>query len=491
MLILCLLLGVVRFLSRLASIRFFAPLKPSEREQWLTRHAQEKESDLHDIDGTYMEILQLGTGNLSTSVADETVERFLTASAPIPTSEIHQAIPPANPDSKARRHTLFFLPQFWRIEETQSVVHPSDFKGQVVDLDAGTAPASAAPGARASAPATATVAVMIIEGLTLSGHPVGILASKQGVPVMDAKCMLAAIKKALPDEKGTTVDEAWSIVDHHCPRFTPATYKSALQKLIRFRPTHVQFAGHAPVRLEARHVLLCILCRLVMHPGSFVPDIQRFVSGLESVKRLAVCAFEDSYVSPEQMPDVVHLLSAALLAQRFKSWRPTEDHLVRWCRIALRLHAESRAFDYVTSPPASALVKAGPGKADSAIHLCGALLASLGSLQGDHHMVADIAKHEGKKLVVERKLEPHVMPWEHILDQHCATSVAYFFDPKAVGAASGGVGSRPFQPLFAQLFQKVTGLNPRRHDLVRAFQVGWLCGGMPVFRFAHTFVLLL
>jgi hypothetical protein len=232
-----------------------------------------------------------------------------------------------------------------------------------------------------------------------------------------------------------------------------------------------------------------------MHPGSFVPDIQQFVSGLESVtKRLVVIAFEDSYVEPKRLTDLVHLLACALAAQRFRSWRPTAEQIVRWMQIALQLHAERRAYNYSTTTTTSAAAASSkkskapsaPEAAPSAqaaeqqwgagsLGQCCALLAALGSLSGDHRMVADIARNRGAKIEADRKHIEGVMPWEHLIDQHCAPAVAYYFNAEAVEAADckSAIASRPFAALFGKLFQGVTGLNPRRHDVAAAQRVSF------------------
>ena len=61
---------------------------------------------------------------------------------------------------------------------------------------------------------------------------------------------------------------------------------------------------------------------LVKHAGAFVPNIQRYVTGLESfTKRLGVIIVEDSAVPVNQAPQtILSLLAGSLLAQRVRGW---------------------------------------------------------------------------------------------------------------------------------------------------------------------------
>lgn len=103
-------------------------------------------------------------------------------------------------------------------------------------------------------------------------------------------------------------------------QFTCAGYKSLLQKIVRFAPKKIK-AG--TTSYPADLVISVVVGELLLSPGSFVPDIQRFVSGLESLaKRLMVIYFEDSFVDEATKASILTLSSCAFLAQRVKSWKP-------------------------------------------------------------------------------------------------------------------------------------------------------------------------
>jgi hypothetical protein len=233
-------------LTRLGAIQFFGGLSEAERAAWLVKHADAREYDLHDVAaGATMEVLQLGTGNLATAPKAEDIEEFRTATAPIPTERIFRAIPPTNPDSKAKRHTLFFLPQFWRIDETQQALSLEEIArrgGQLLDVDQGClAPHPQASSSCVSRPQTsstaaaaaATVALAVprvvlppnlptlqtdskssssatsgakASAVSVNGDTsaiLGLIVGRQGLASLDKAQVLNAIRTALPDAPGT------------------------------------------------------------------------------------------------------------------------------------------------------------------------------------------------------------------------------------------------------------------------------------------------
>src|SRR5437868_6535220 len=113
--------------------------------------------------------------------------------------------------------------------------------------------------------------------------------------------------------------------------FSPALLKSLLQKLIRTGCTSVL---HNNRKFPSEHVLLVCLGLLIINVGSFVPTIQRFVSGLESAtKRLAITIVEDSYIPDYN--NILLLLNCALLAQTKAFWLPTNELIIKWMHIAV------------------------------------------------------------------------------------------------------------------------------------------------------------
>ena len=84
----------------------------------------------------------------------------------------------------------------------------------------------------------------------------------------------------------------------HISWFSPAVYKSLLQKCIRVRPV---FVTHRGERFETLEVVRTCFLKLMQSAGGFVPDLQIFVSGGESAfKRLAVVLMEDAAFTRER-----------------------------------------------------------------------------------------------------------------------------------------------------------------------------------------------
>jgi hypothetical protein len=112
---------------------------------------------------------------------------------------------------------------------------------------------------------------------------------------------------------------------HAFRNFTMSAYKSLLQKIIRFSPEYIEL-GDNKSNIESESVLIACLGKLASHPGAFIPDIQRYVSGLESMfKRLAVTIYEDSNILSTSYSDLFSMLVSSLLSQRVKSWRPSKN----------------------------------------------------------------------------------------------------------------------------------------------------------------------
>lgn len=75
-----------------------------------------------------------------------------------------------------------------------------------------------------------------------------------------------------------------------------------------------------------------------------MPDIRRFVTGLESLKRLGVIALEDSYTDNPNM--IVQLFAASLVKQKIPRWKPTPGLMSSWLDFGIKLLNTSQCFDY-------------------------------------------------------------------------------------------------------------------------------------------------
>ena len=74
----------------------------------------------------------------------------------------------------------------------------------------------------------------------------------------------------------------------------------------------------------------------MLSPGGLVPNINRFVTGMESaLKRLIVTLCEDAIISPERVSVALGVMCGALLAQRVKNWKPSRQLIINAFQIAL------------------------------------------------------------------------------------------------------------------------------------------------------------
>ena len=113
--------------------------------------------------------------------------------------------------------------------------------------------------------------------VTNETQTVGFLVPIKGM-TWDAPSIFGIVKE-LHSKFG---DEEIAEVRNAVRKFTCASFKSLLQKIIRFCPKSVDITefGDKQKIFPADFVLSVVLAELLLSSGSFVPDIQRFVSGL-------------------------------------------------------------------------------------------------------------------------------------------------------------------------------------------------------------------
>lgn len=412
------------YLERLASIPFFAELNNAARETWLLRHADPKESSIGEQRGVRLEFQQLG-GDFVTKL-DEAQQAQLMDGQPRSSTEVEDMFP-RKPGSLARKVTLVLHKTRWKRGSAFNLV--SDTRQLLFDVSHGTF----SMGGRHE---------RIWE---LQYRPIAFFSSSEEKE--DPGSLAAAFQ--IPPE-------SWDLLIEHLRDMSPAFYKSLMQKLIRFQPLTVRLFHPSDTLVDARWVLVVVMKLLFDHVGVFVADIGRFVTGVEGLcKRLAVIAMEDSFVPEERHHELVSLLSAALLAQSVRAWKADPALLRHWCRFAIGLLEERRSFRWAKNAPTKPFqiqVGARP------LEMCSALLDELRSFPGDLGMARDIAKHRGAQFrdpPPQPASRPTEMPLWHMLDQHCAPSIAWYFT----------TNTEPFPQLLRKLFDEVTGVNPRKCDV--------------------------
>ena len=497
-----------QFLAKLAGVPFFAPMSPDQRAKWISDNEAPGEGFIgDDSENFWVELLQPGDGAL---VADDVdpgeLERLMEGNPDHPQgwwrpSDI-AAIIPAKPGSRGLRgqHTLFWLKGWWKLASDYKTV-PS-FSGLVFDVQNGEALSGASAGALklvvvdditaswskpsgrkkreapGAGPGEAKARRQWVTGKTQS---VGFLVDPDMPPLTWPNISKIVLELIAEFQATKGIEPTLERIKANFKEYTPASHKSLLQKLIRFRARRVALmpglpvvAGADPTLLmsfdailvDTRLALLMTMAALAISPGSFVPDIQRYVTGLESLsKRLGVSIVEDASIDDPRK--IQSLWSGALLAQRVRTWRPNSRLLKAWMRYGLE--AWSRREKYVFDNDIG--LKTAPftlSASNTPFQNCSALIDELRSFEGDLGMTRYIAGHYTQATALWAKpieiQDIDVMPIYHHIDQHSATQIAWFVDPElaeSIAAESDEPTSVPYSSLFYRVFSEDTGFNPR------------------------------
>ena len=438
-------------INKLGSIDFFREMTLFERAVWLGSNERPGEFDVADTE-VFIEILDVGNSSFL-SIQDEEVTDILSGNPERddrawPALDIRDKFP-KKPGSKARRHTLIFYLHRWRLSVAYH--HSVSFSGPVYIMETCT----------------------IIDGTDLEediivfdGLADQYKNTKKGYEAQ-AKTSLGIV---LGSEITNKAPDYFNILKHHfnlqeedlipaiirsCKNFTAAGYKSLLQKIIRYAPQSV-IIENKPV--DANIVLGVVFTLLLIDPGSFVPDIQRFVTGRESaVKRLLVTILEDSY--SENVAGLLKLAILSFVAQRVTGWRLQEADYIEilgMCESALQ---EPRTFQHNIEKGVG-LIPYVVGFERTELENTSALLDEVRSFKTDLGMARFISYNKGK-FVTEGGTRPKSMEIAHCIDQHWAPEIAYFLDRGIVDQYKE-IGSTPFAEIFKQIFMNVTGINSRR-----------------------------
>jgi len=409
--------------------------------------------------------------------------------------------------SSAAHPVLIFIKRLWKLDEGAAPIDAASFVGVAIDVFAGTQhkhsgatcpecverrrqSEGAAAGAGAAAAAeTGKVGSEVWYSTMIGESEVAMVVRQQVTQKTDMSN--AAIPNLIRDA-GLVVpgvsDVQMQGMVAQCIRankgLTSAGFKSLLQKLIRFQPHWVQL-NKDDVRslwVPASIALVVCVCMEARNKGSFVPDIQRSVTGLESVtKRLAVTCFEDACQDRAkfQPRDLVCLLAAAKLAQSSYAWFPERPLILKWIRFSLEIQQSSYAWDW-NIPRGAKLPRFTLARWTPAAHplvMCSILLDDLRSFKGDLDMVRDIATNRNKEPLVFRankddgrvldyaqtpEKQQLVMPLCHCVDFHWTTDFAYYMDPAVVESLGSDAKPRPFADLFSEIWKQSSSLNPRR-----------------------------
>ena len=435
-----------RFIVKLAAVPFFASMRPVSREIWLQLNEADDENSIGQ-DGARLELLQPGAADLVTRLTETDLNLLMQENQNSEDGwwsykEIENMIP-RKAGSNARRHTLILLRSFWKLATDYKITKKCD--DVCVKLSSGITSAGCQAGKDQEIFVLGSIASALHKSKGKWVRPVG---SVQSVGIVAPLERLRL--------KSLDVDPAF---ERACSNFTGASYKSLLQKIIRFRPDRVDIGTKTLPAEEALRQTLRLLGR---HPGAFIPDIQRYVTGIESMtKRVAVSIYEDSSLPLESAPSaLLSLLTGSLLAQRVRTWSPSPSLFESWLTTAVTgWHMKSAVIIGRKSKEPYVV-----GAEQTDLQNASAILDELRSFPGDLELARGWAKDYPSLKMEQAQTTPQSMPLAHCVDQHWAPGLVHYFDPAFVVSTSTP-DTAPFAGLFRTIWDDSSGVNPRRQEL--------------------------
>ena len=452
-----------KFLVKLGSVSFFTDMDIYARDFWLEYHQADNEYSI-GAEGSRLEILQPGNNNSDfvTKLSEKDLEKLVRGNPKAEDgfwdyTEVQNMIP--RKKEGTNRHTLVLIRSFWKIDTTYSIVN--SFSKNTIDVFNGVV--------KENCPSTKDE-IFVFDNLTEKLEQIknkwvrpagGKSVQKVGLLVSKNRMLRENVDKV----SDMVTNKERKKISHYLKNFTGASYKSLIQKIIRFRPNKVELS---PKYVEdAKKVLFVSMENLAKHPGAFVPDIQRYVTGIESLsKRLAVITYEDSSLPEDQAGEsVLSLTSGSLVAQRVKSWYPSSKLLSKWFSIGLKIWDSLRAVN-INFKEESGKKPYVISYKNSSIKNSSALLDELRSFQSDLEILRNCARKFPKLDYTEAKSTPDIMPLTHCVDQHWAPQLVLFFDPEFVKkVCTNYKTSAPFSKLFSLLWKQCSSINPRKNHL--------------------------
>jgi hypothetical protein len=453
-----------KFIVKLGSVPFFSSMSKESRDIWLQIHQVDNENSIcHE--GGFIEIIQPGVSDFVDKLTAQQVDIMIQGNPKSEngywTSKDIEDMMPRKAGSQARRHTLILTRNTWKIAVDYEVT--DHFDQLVLDVPNGKVINNSKSGEYKEifviGSITKKYKKVKSKKLTKWQRPNGNEGNQRiGIMVDKSRYNSNQIDIIINAVYPCNI----SRIKYSLRQFTCASYKSLLQKIIRFHPSHVNI-GLGEI-VDSKAVLVVCMGLLADHQGAFIPDIQRYVTGMESfTKRLAVTIYEDSY-----LPDgntLFSLLAGSLLSQRVRNWKPDEDLLKVWLNAGITALEQNMAVkvDYhgeITKEPY--VLKEG----QNIFKNSSAILDELRSFPTDLGLARGWAREYPNWDIQRSKSNPVIMPLEHCVDQHWAPQVALYFDKEFVTqVCEGHTSGQPFKQLFCAIWDHSSSINPRRMNI--------------------------
>ena len=437
------------YLNKLGSIPYYSEMTIKEREDWLAINEDPTDSAIGEYNQT-IEFIQPGRSDFLKKLNEEDAQELFSGKE-FSADEAYSLFRKNNP-SRARRPTLILLKSFWQL--SIDFEYAEKYNGTVIDVGSG----KIVNGVHANK----NQKLILIDQLPaefkkMHGKYEQSKNIKIGFLVQHTSCnsqvdfdnIIFEILNRKPNKKIYTFLENWN----------PSAYKSLLQKLIRYHsPKVIVFDKE----YSSEEMLLVCISKLSQHPGALVPDIQRFVTGLESAfKRVFVTIAEDSSFSNKH--NALTIISCALLAQRVKNWVPATHHIKVLFSEAINSLKNPNAYDYGWREYFDTIPYSFSDKNEWAVS--SAIMDTLRSFKSDLAMVRNISNMyiTNKVKFLTAPSQPTAMHFRQFVDQHWAPNIAYFYSPtKVLEFVKQSKTKEIYSDLFHDLWNKSSGLNPRR-----------------------------
>lgn len=287
---------------------------------------------INDVNYFYIKFINIGGKGFTDKLSKDQIDYLLKGNPNDKDGffniiDIYSMIP-KKPGSKTRRHTLIFRPDIWSIQ--LPILSPIYFNGLAINID-----------------------TYEINNQTINRDDGNITIFKSNIINQNIAIKYSNRSDTLNFDKlksfiiklTNTDDDTINGIIKMIEWFTPAIYKSLLQKLIRLKPKKVTDINGNTYPTDVTFLVTFSL--LLLHQGSFVPDIQRFVKGIESaLKRLAVSICEDSYIKNYYL--ITTLYAGGLISQVDDNWKPSDNLIYNWMLLGLEAINNNKYFIYDT-----------------------------------------------------------------------------------------------------------------------------------------------
>lgn len=442
-------LDLIEIRDQLRQIPFFAPMTEEQRLIWLRDHGNtHKDLYMDDVKGLQVRFIKIGGKFMLDSLSTEQIDTLLRgnprdAQGFYPIEEVVAMFPRKTGRGMGGKSTLVFRPNNWVILPDQETI--SSFNGLYLDIDTLTLRFGIV-----NKPAGGDLLIIKLSKQSLASQSklnvkeYALSVINRTTPLTWISCLSLVPQYVQEIEKWRPII-AWA---------SPALLKSIIQKIIRTRCTTISCGeGDNKVQVSSAAALLTAFFLLLLHAGSFVPNIQRFVSGTESAfKRGAVSIFEDSYM--EDGRALMGMLACGQLAQHYEKWQPTDIHIINAIQALLAAQKDRRIFEYDTKEEKKEL---STSSVMTSWSMSALLLSELKSFESDISMLDSIARNEGKaRLVVAPGTETN-MDIIHAVDHHTWTEIAHY-----IPIYKGDI-QEEYKDVFNSIWHNAVGINPRRN----------------------------